>query len=324
MSQTSHAGAYVSIYPSQQTINSVGGIDTFVARTLSLMTPEQRDAVSFFTRDQLIAEMRKWDASTVRLRSSTHAAVKDAVRARVAPLVAVAKPGWLITTRSAQLPRYGNRTARGYHGYHAASPEMWGQLVAFGPNFATNRLIEATDSEATFRTRDTYLLLAELAGVQPLPSNASEERVAFLFRDSNASSTGSAIAMESGTTIVLCSLAVLTAMVLVVLVVLCAPWCRQFQQMQLLISSIQQRSKRAFHTCCTLVHPNLQLPHAQSCLIMTDEFDLPPCGNDNSCCLTMECESQVDCAQKLPRLASSESKNGLAKEENEDAAFLGC
>jgi predicted AlkP superfamily pyrophosphatase or phosphodiesterase len=81
---------------------------------------------------------------------------------RIAPIVALAAEGWLVTTRE----RAGtSRPPRGMHGYDRDLPSMRALFLAWGPSFRRGAVVPG------FENVHLYPLLAELLGVRPAPSD---------------------------------------------------------------------------------------------------------------------------------------------------------
>jgi predicted AlkP superfamily pyrophosphatase or phosphodiesterase len=89
---------------------------------------------------------------------------------RVAPVTAVADPGWSITSRS-----YFNETPErfsgGSHGFDSAAGDMHGIFIAAGPAFRPGMRTEAIENI------HVYSLIMEILGLPPAPSDGSLEAV---------------------------------------------------------------------------------------------------------------------------------------------------
>lgn len=90
---------------------------------------------------------------------------------RVAPLIAIADPGWSITTR-AFFDRNVENFSGGNHGYNQWSADMRALFVAAGPAFRRGVVVEP------FRSFDVYPLMMRILGLSPRPGDWQLERVA--------------------------------------------------------------------------------------------------------------------------------------------------
>ena len=94
---------------------------------------------------------------------------------RVAPVLALADPGWSITTRA----RYEENPARfdgGNHGYDDDDADMLGLFVARGPGLRTSVRIPVA------RNVDLYPLLMALLGLPPRATDADPDALRSLLR----------------------------------------------------------------------------------------------------------------------------------------------
>jgi predicted AlkP superfamily pyrophosphatase or phosphodiesterase len=94
---------------------------------------------------------------------------------RVAPVLALADPGWSITTRA----RYEENPARfdgGNHGYDNAAEDMLGLFVARGPDLHAGIRIPVV------RNVDLYPLLMTLLGLAPRPADADPDALRTILR----------------------------------------------------------------------------------------------------------------------------------------------
>lgn len=80
---------------------------------------------------------------------------------RVAPIVIVADPGWVLVHNETDTV-----TMRGTHGYATASPDMMGVFVAWGPDIAASNR-----SDVNVRVVDVFPLVAEILRFERVPSN---------------------------------------------------------------------------------------------------------------------------------------------------------
>lgn len=82
---------------------------------------------------------------------------------RILPLVCLANEGWVIRSRA--WLQAGNRINGGVHGYDPQLESMRAIFIASGPAFPRNKVVPSFDNV------EVYPLLAELLGIQPLPSD---------------------------------------------------------------------------------------------------------------------------------------------------------
>jgi predicted AlkP superfamily pyrophosphatase or phosphodiesterase len=82
---------------------------------------------------------------------------------RVMPIIAVAEPGWEITTRK----RFSEwkDPSRGAHGYDPASREMHAIFVAHGPDFRPGARLKP------FENVHVYPAMAKILGLKPAPND---------------------------------------------------------------------------------------------------------------------------------------------------------
>jgi predicted AlkP superfamily pyrophosphatase or phosphodiesterase len=93
---------------------------------------------------------------------------------RIAPVIAVAGDGWLISSRA----RDGStrRKERGSHGYDPALPSMRAVFLAAGPAFRNGAVV------APFGSVHVYGLLCELLGLRPATNDGALDSVRALLR----------------------------------------------------------------------------------------------------------------------------------------------
>jgi predicted AlkP superfamily pyrophosphatase or phosphodiesterase len=93
---------------------------------------------------------------------------------RIAPIIALADDGWLITThvRAATAHRH----ERGSHGYDPALPSMRALFAADGPAFRDGAVI------APFGNVHVYELLCEVLGLRPAPNDGTLDSVRAMLR----------------------------------------------------------------------------------------------------------------------------------------------
>lgn len=92
---------------------------------------------------------------------------------RIPAIVAMADPGWYVTTRAAAARR---PIRGGAHGYDNTAPEMRALFVARGPDF--RRGVEV----GAFQNIQVYDLLARLLHVTPAPNDGSPDSTAAMLR----------------------------------------------------------------------------------------------------------------------------------------------
>lgn len=90
---------------------------------------------------------------------------------RVAAIICLAAPGWTILSGPPRYPVTG-----GAHGYDNQDPDMLALFMAFGPS------IKPAVNLPVFDNVDVYPLIARLAGLKPLPSDANEATLTELFK----------------------------------------------------------------------------------------------------------------------------------------------
>lgn len=100
---------------------------------------------------------------------------------RIAPILVVADPGWVICQNKTVAE---TKVARGIHGYDPQFSDMSPFFLATGPGFAdmtsTNRTV------SSIRLIDLYPMMCHLLGLRrPAPHNGSLEAVRYLLRPSN-------------------------------------------------------------------------------------------------------------------------------------------
>ncbi len=94
---------------------------------------------------------------------------------RIAPVVGVADPGWVLTTR-ATLERKDDGTPGGGHGYDNADAAMRAVFIAAGPSFRRGVVVEP------FQNVHVYELLCRVLGLRPAPNDGSLDSVRALLR----------------------------------------------------------------------------------------------------------------------------------------------
>ena len=99
---------------------------------------------------------------------------------RIAPIVALAAEGWLVTTHERAAT---SRPPHGMHGYDPDLPSMRALFVAWGPSFRRGAVVPG------FENVHLYPLLAELLGVRPAPSDGRLDSLPQLLVESAAAPT---------------------------------------------------------------------------------------------------------------------------------------
>ncbi|MDX1545586.1 MAG: ectonucleotide pyrophosphatase/phosphodiesterase [Rhodothermales bacterium] len=94
---------------------------------------------------------------------------------RIPPVLAVAEPGWVITTR-ASFERDPQRFSGGTHGYDNHTPSMQALFVARGPAFAQGL------RAGPFENVHVYNLAAAILGLEPAPNDGDLDAVRHLLR----------------------------------------------------------------------------------------------------------------------------------------------
>lgn len=97
---------------------------------------------------------------------------------RIAPIVALAAEGWLVTTHERART---SKAPRGMHGYDPDLPSMQALFLARGPSFRRGAVVSG------FENVHLYPLLAELLGVRPAPSDGRLDSLPRLLVGSAAS-----------------------------------------------------------------------------------------------------------------------------------------
>jgi predicted AlkP superfamily pyrophosphatase or phosphodiesterase len=90
----------------------------------------------------------------------------DDASPRIAPLIAVADEGWLVTTHG-RAAQWGARPPRGMHGYDPGLRSMRAAFLARGPSFRRGVVV------APFENVHLYALMAVLLGLEPAPNDGT-------------------------------------------------------------------------------------------------------------------------------------------------------
>lgn len=95
----------------------------------------------------------------------------------MAPLVAVADEGWLVTTHAR---RRDGRLPRGMHGYDPEAPGMRALFIARGPSFRRGAVVPP------FGNVHLYALMTRLLGLRPAPGDGSLDSVPSMLVETTA------------------------------------------------------------------------------------------------------------------------------------------
>jgi predicted AlkP superfamily pyrophosphatase or phosphodiesterase len=112
-----------------------------------------------------IAKLRKVPHLKVYRKGELPARLHFAASDRIPEIIALADPGWSITTRKRLAER--KKPARGEHGYDNADKDTWGIFIARGPAFRRGRRIRP------FANIHIYSALCSILGLQPAPNDGS-------------------------------------------------------------------------------------------------------------------------------------------------------
>jgi predicted AlkP superfamily pyrophosphatase or phosphodiesterase len=95
---------------------------------------------------------------------------------RIAPILALADPGWSLTLRRADVTQHPDRFRGGAHGYDDTVSVMRAIFLGEGPAFRRGAVAPA------FRNIHIYDLLAKILGLVPAPNDGSSDSTARLLR----------------------------------------------------------------------------------------------------------------------------------------------
>lgn len=96
---------------------------------------------------------------------------------RTPPLIAIAEPGWVISTRSF-FERDPDRYRGGAHGYDNRAPSMGGLFIAHGPSFKQGHVAEP------FELVHLYNLMCDVLGLEPAPNDGDPNALIDILRES--------------------------------------------------------------------------------------------------------------------------------------------
>jgi predicted AlkP superfamily pyrophosphatase or phosphodiesterase len=126
--------------------------------------------------DSVVRALRRAPHLTVYRRAELPARFRLQGSPRVAPVVAVADPGWTIAERTAEEP--SPEIILGNHGYDDSVTAMRSIFIAHGPAFRPGVVVPP------FRNIHVYPLLAHVLGIEPAPADGSLDSVRTLLADS--------------------------------------------------------------------------------------------------------------------------------------------
>lgn len=151
-------------------------LDDYVDPDTLYADPAQGGIAYLWPKDGDIEFLRRalMDAPGLQLyrRDELPARFRNSNHARMAPLVAVAQPGWTISTRSDSADPRGVVDWRGMHGYDNSLPGMRALFLAAGPAFKRGIAIPG------FSSTEVAALVANTLGIAPNPSAVPLEEAA--------------------------------------------------------------------------------------------------------------------------------------------------
>jgi predicted AlkP superfamily pyrophosphatase or phosphodiesterase len=95
---------------------------------------------------------------------------------RIAPIIALADPGWSLSLRRADVVEHAERFRGGAHGYDDTVAVMRAIFLGEGPAFRTGTVAPA------FRNIHVYDLITGILGLTPAPNDGSPDSTALLLR----------------------------------------------------------------------------------------------------------------------------------------------
>jgi predicted AlkP superfamily pyrophosphatase or phosphodiesterase len=120
--------------------------------------------------EELITKLRRMPHVKVYRKGEVPARLHFADNDRIPPVIAIAEPGWTITTRGKLKKR--EYPARGEHGYDNADRDTWGIFIARGPAFKRGLRIPP------FANIHIYNALCSSLSLQPAPNDGSPDVLA--------------------------------------------------------------------------------------------------------------------------------------------------
>jgi predicted AlkP superfamily pyrophosphatase or phosphodiesterase len=112
-----------------------------------------------------IAKLRKAPHLKVYRKGELPARLHFAASERIPEIIALADPGWMVTTRKRLAER--KKPQHGEHGYDNADKDTWGIFIARGPAFRSGKRIRP------FANIHIYSALCSILGLQPAPNDGS-------------------------------------------------------------------------------------------------------------------------------------------------------
>lgn len=123
--------------------------------------------------DEVVDRLRAVPHLTVWRRGQVPDRFQFGTHPRVTPVVALADPGWVITSRAGR-SRYAS--GGGDHGYDNRAPDMGALFVGLGPGLAAGRTVDRV------RSVDVYSLMAHLLGLRAVPGDGSLDSIRTVLR----------------------------------------------------------------------------------------------------------------------------------------------
>jgi predicted AlkP superfamily pyrophosphatase or phosphodiesterase len=115
--------------------------------------------------DEVIAELRKAPHLKVYRKQDVPARLHYNDSDRIPPIVAIADPGWMITSHKRFADK--KKPTRGDHGYDNAVKDTWGIFIARGPAFRPGMRTRP------FENIHIYSAMCSILGLQPAPNDGS-------------------------------------------------------------------------------------------------------------------------------------------------------
>jgi predicted AlkP superfamily pyrophosphatase or phosphodiesterase len=124
--------------------------------------------------DELITKLRRMPHVQVYRKEDVPERLHFRDNDRIPPVIAIAEPGWMITTRTRLEKR--EHPAWGEHGYDNADRDTWGIFIARGPTFKRGLRIPP------FANIHIYNALCSSLALQPAPNDGSPDVLALALR----------------------------------------------------------------------------------------------------------------------------------------------
>lgn len=115
--------------------------------------------------DAIIAKLGKAPHMKVYRKEDVPARLHYNDSDRIPPIVAIADPGWTITSHKRFTEK--KKPTRGEHGYDNAVKDTWGIFIAHGPAFRSGMRIRP------FENIHIYSAMCSILGLQPAPNDGS-------------------------------------------------------------------------------------------------------------------------------------------------------